>query len=122
MNLPSRRLYIGTKLCRKQLAPLHGGNGLFDAQDVEAQAMLDDMHTANLAWINDKNSEAKKSVHRRIHALESGGDHMNLGASFPSPPPALYAALPAELDEAPLKGGSGGITPWKIFEISKDRR
>lgn len=37
----------------------------FDEQDFEAQALLDDMHSAHLAWVNDKSNAAKKSVYTR---------------------------------------------------------
>lgn len=37
----------------------------FDEQDDEACALLDDMHKTHLAWINDKNSQAKKSVYTK---------------------------------------------------------
>jgi len=35
----------------------------FDEQDVEAQALLDEMHSTHLAWIKDKSSSAKKSAY-----------------------------------------------------------
>jgi hypothetical protein len=37
----------------------------FDEQDVEARALLDTMHATHLAWINDKNSTAKKSAYTK---------------------------------------------------------
>ena len=37
----------------------------FDDQNTEAQALLDEMHSTHLAWINDKNNTSKKSVYTR---------------------------------------------------------
>jgi hypothetical protein len=37
----------------------------FDEQDAEARVLLDTTHTTHLAWINDKNSTAKKAAYTK---------------------------------------------------------
>ncbi|CAM4293297.1 unnamed protein product [Leuciscus chuanchicus] len=43
----------------------------FDDQDVEAQALLNTMHTSHLAWVNDKSSTAKSAYTRARNTAQT---------------------------------------------------